>query len=257
MAMVAGRRRGRRVVITLVVVLLVLVGLFIAVDRVAAYAASQELAGQARKQLASREVITAGTPDVVIHGFPFLTQVVSGRYEKVSIDARQLATRDVTIDALDVTVTGIRVPASKLINRSGDITAADVNGTARIGWGEVAHLIETKGVGVSGVSVSAQPGGGVEMRTSVRVMGITAKVLATGTVRLSGDVVHVTVTDVRLQNGTLPPVLNSVADSVKRRLSVSVTIPELPYHLKISGVQSTVDGIVVSAYARNVLVGTH
>lgn len=255
--MVARRRRGRRVVVTLVVVLLILVGLFIAVDRVAAYAASRELASQAREQLTSRDVTTAGTPSVVIHGFPFLTQVAAGRYEKVSIDARQLTTKDVAIDALDITATGIRAPTSTLINGSGNITAAAVSGTARIGWGEVAHLIETNGTDMSGVSVTGQPGGGVQMTTTVQALGLTAKVLATGTVRFSGDVVHVTVTDIRLQNGTLPPVLNPIVDSLKRRLSVSVTIPELPYHLKISGVQSTVDGIVVSAYAHNVLLATH
>ena len=112
-------------------------------------------------------------------------------------------------------------------------------------------------IAMSGVSVTGQPGGGVQMTTTVQALGLTAKVLATGTVRFSGDVVHVTVTDIRLQNGTLPPVLNPIVDSLKRRLSVSVTIPELPYHLKISGVQSTVDGIVVSAYAHNVLLATH
>lgn len=254
--MAASGRRGRRTVITLVVVLLILVGLFIAADRVAAYAASRGLASQARTQLTSHDVTTTSTPSVVIHGFPFLTQVARGRYEKVSIDARHVVATDVTIDELDVTATGIQASASTLINKTGDITAADVDGTARIGWGEVAHLIESRGTDMSGVSVTAQPGGGVQMSTTVQAAGLTAKVLATGTIQLSGNVIHVTVTDIRLQNGILPPVLNPIVDSLKHRLSVSVVLPELPYHLKISGVQSTADGIVVDAYAQNVLLAT-
>jgi LmeA-like phospholipid-binding len=253
-AMAAGR--GRKVATALIVLLVVLVGLFLAVDRVAAYAASQELASQAQKELASREVTTPSKPTVVIGGFPFLTQVVRGRYDKVTIHARSLTGRGVTVDALDVTATGIHAKATALMNGRGDVTADNVTGTARVGWAAVTSLIKTSGTGMNGVSVSALPDGRVEMKTPVSVLGVTTNVVATGTVGVSGSVVHISITRVQAQGGDIPPGLSSIIGSLKTALSVNVNIPPLPYHLKISSVRSTVEGIVVTAYAQNVALAT-
>ncbi len=253
--MAAGR--GRRVTTVLIVLLVVLVGLFIAADRVAVYAASQELASQAQKQLNSRGFTTPTRPTATIGGFPFLTQVARGHYDKATIHAKSLSGQGVTIDSLDVTATGITASTSALINGKGDITAANVDGKAHVGWATVTNLIKQNSKDFPDVNVSALPDGQIQMSTPVSLLGVSTNVVATGTVRVSGSVVHVTINRVEAQGGNVPAGLNSIVGSLKTALSVDVKIPPLPYHLQIRSVQSTVDGLVVSAFAQNVLLATH
>jgi len=257
--MAAGR--GRKITTVLVILLVILVGLFVAADRIAAYAASQELASQAQKELTQQGVSTPDKPTATISGFPFLTQVARGRYDKVTVHARSLsATRGVaqgvTVDTLDVTATGINAKTSALINGHGDITADNVTGTARVGWASVTKLIKTSGTGMDGVAVTALPDGQVQMRTPVSVLGVSTNVVATGTVAVSGSVVRVQINSVKAEGGNVPPGLNAIIGTLKTALSVNVQIPALPYNLKIRNVQSTVEGLVVNAYAQNVAIAT-
>lgn len=248
--MAAGR--GRKVTTVLVVLLLVVFGLFVAGDRVAAYAASQQLASQAQKELQARNISTPNRPSATIAGFPFLTQVMRGRYDKVTIHATDLTGQGVTINTLDVVATGINAKASTLINRTGDVTADNVTGTARLGWAAVTKLIKTEGTGMTNVTISPLPNGQIEMKTPVRVLGLSTDVVATGTVHVSGSVVHVSVTQVQAQGGGVPAALNSIIGTLKNALSVDLRIPALPYNIKITNVQTTTDGIVVNGDARNV-----
>ena len=58
--MAAGR--GRRVWIALVIVLIVLGGLFVAADRIAAFAAERTIADQAKKELVARNITSPSDP---------------------------------------------------------------------------------------------------------------------------------------------------------------------------------------------------
>jgi hypothetical protein len=252
--MAAGR--GRKITTVLVILVLSLFALFLVGDRVAAYAASQELASQAQKEMQSRNISSPTKPTATISGFPFLTQVLRGRYDKVTIHAANLSSQGVTIDKLDVIATGIHAKTSTLINRTGDITADNVTGTARVGWAAVTTLIKKNG-SVDGLSVTALPDGQIQMRTPVSVLGVSTNVIATGTVKVSGSTVHVTITKVQAAGGDVPPGLSSIIGSLKTALSVEIKIPTLPYNLKIRSVQSTVEGIVVTAFAQNVALATH
>src|SRR5690349_5558244 len=80
------RRRGRRIGIGLLVLLLLLVGALVAADRIGANVAADRVSQQAAKEMQARGMTSASPPDVTIGGFPFLTQVVRGVYEKITID---------------------------------------------------------------------------------------------------------------------------------------------------------------------------
>jgi len=71
----------------LLVVVLLLVGLAVVADRVAVGVAETRVG----EQLAAEGGL-AGTPEVDITGFPFLTQAIGGRYDEVriSLTAEQL-----------------------------------------------------------------------------------------------------------------------------------------------------------------------
>src|SRR5205814_8133744 len=128
------RRRGGRLMVWFLVVVVILAGLFVAADRIAAYAAERTIAMQSKKELAAREITTPTEPKVSVGGFPFLTQVAKGRYDRITIHLDHPASQGVTLDVLDVTATGVNASTSAIVNGTGSITADDVNGTASLGW---------------------------------------------------------------------------------------------------------------------------
>ena len=89
------RRRGGGWA-TLFAILIVLAGVAVVGDRVAATAASNELRSQLAADLQARQVGYQSL-DVAIGGFPFLTQVAEGRFEEITIDMTdvQLAAAEV------------------------------------------------------------------------------------------------------------------------------------------------------------------
>src|SRR5262245_47209984 len=78
------RRRGGAGGVLLAIVL-VIVAVVVIGDRVAARLASNELRSQIVTELQKRDVAYSSL-GVSIGGFPFLTQVASGRYEQIAID---------------------------------------------------------------------------------------------------------------------------------------------------------------------------
>ena len=100
-------RRGRRSLIGLIVVLVVLAGLFVVADRIAVGIADRRLADQAATQLASRQITSAKKPTASIGGFPFLTQVLAGKYQKVTIDVDHPRTQRTTLDHLTIVANSV------------------------------------------------------------------------------------------------------------------------------------------------------
>src|SRR3954452_1263679 len=88
-----------------VIVVLVILGLLVVADRVALAAAEHVVAGriQTDQGLSQR-------PDVTIHGFPFLTQALSGRYDQVTVHVKGLRDRTVPVQKLTVDLRGVHVP---------------------------------------------------------------------------------------------------------------------------------------------------
>ncbi|WP_431917740.1 LmeA family phospholipid-binding protein [Amycolatopsis tucumanensis] len=108
-------RRARRIVISLVVLLALLVGADFGLAAYAEHTVSQK----AREQLKLSD-----DPSVTIHGFPFTTQAIGGDYGHISLSASGVPIKDlqdvgVTADLYDVTA-----PLSDLVN--GNTDAIDI-----------------------------------------------------------------------------------------------------------------------------------
>jgi hypothetical protein len=129
------RRRRRRPLIIVLVIVVVLLGLLVAADRFAAAYAENRIAGEIQKQ-------GFGTrPDVTIDGFPFLTQVLDRHFPHAHMTARNVREGPVTISRIDGDVREVRVDSSF---RKG--TLGSVDGTATIGFGELAKVSDQPGV---------------------------------------------------------------------------------------------------------------
>ncbi|UQS21594.1 MULTISPECIES: DUF2993 domain-containing protein [Amycolatopsis] len=104
-------RRARRIVISLVVLLALLVGADFGLAAFAEHTVSQK----AREQLKLTD-----DPSVTIHGFPFTTQAIGGDYGHIALSASGVPIKDlrdvgVTADLYDVTA-----PLSDLVNGNTD-----------------------------------------------------------------------------------------------------------------------------------------
>ena len=248
--MAAGR--GRRITIVLVVLVVLLGGLLVVGDRVAAYAAERTVAREAKQELAAQQISAAQDPVVHVSGFPFLTQVARGRYQKITIDVVKPSSQGVTLDDLFVVATGVNAGTSALLNGTGQITADNVTGTARLNWASATKLIDLSQYGGTGATVSALPDGEVQIKAPVSVGSVSATLIATGTIEIADDAAKVHINKVNVAGGGIPAVLQQVLGAITQQLSFTVKIPPLPYHLKVKSVQARSEGVTVTAAATGV-----
>ena len=217
------RRRRRRWPWVVLGIVLVLVALFVVLDRVAvAYAENQ-----AAQQMTSQGFPTK--PDVTIKGFPFLTQVAAKHINDVHVTASNVPAGPVkfsfTADATDV-----------LLNpgfQSG--TISHVTGTGVIPFSSMRSAL---GGGGSGLTISSA--GGNTMKIGLNVLGFDVSM--TGTIEQVGP-------------NTLKVHLNPPS-GIPAQLPIpsnfTIHIPTLPMHLQIQSVRVTSEGVVVHATGSNI-----
>jgi hypothetical protein len=214
--------RMRKLLVVLVVLALAGVG----ADRVAHKVATDE----AEQRLTAKGMVD---PSVTVDGFPFLTQLVSRRFDEVQVTAAGLRADAGRARDVDATGLDVRAPSggSVVVGRlraSGTITYADV--LRRIGRPEL--------------SLRAAGDRRVQLRRDVVLQGQEVTVTSRGTVRAEGTRVRLVPTDVRLEGGAAVPA--SVRALVTDQLAVRFRVPGLPDGVRIERVTATEDGFVVA-----------
>jgi hypothetical protein len=121
------RKRRRRWPLVVLIVVLVLVGLAVVGDRIAAAYAENRIASEIQKEG------FGARPDITIHGFPFLTQVLDRHFPHAHMTARNVREGPVTISRIDGDVRDVRVDSGF---RKG--TIGSVDGTGTISFGDLA-----------------------------------------------------------------------------------------------------------------------
>src|SRR5262245_13176199 len=108
------RGGSRTPAMLLVFLILVATGLLVA-DRIAAGYTADRMEGQVRGELASHDIST-GSTTVTIEGFPFLTQVASGRYDRIRIDMSDVEANGARLPRLLVMARGVRADPQEVAN---------------------------------------------------------------------------------------------------------------------------------------------
>ncbi|WP_422772050.1 DUF2993 domain-containing protein [Plantactinospora sp. WMMC1484] len=247
------RRRGRRAVVILIVVLLVLAGLLVVADRVAAGVAERMVADQVEQELAQQNVQSTA-PEVTVGSFPFLTQVLNGRYDSIKVLLRDVqgpvqgtgaAVRvpELTVDAQDVTAS-----MDTLRTGQGEVTAATVRGTGTIAYDSVVELIDRPGVQLR------EQDGNLGITAPVQVPILNQELTVQGTAKLSVEGDDVVINFENLRSSDLPdnPVIQTFVTNFARQLAVRVPLPPLPFALQLHEVRPAPDGLAVTASAENV-----
>ena len=224
----------------LLVVLALVLGLLVLVDRVAVGYAE----GQVATQLAEKGDLQ-GTPEVDIAGFPFLTQAVGGRYDdvRISLTAAELGQPEGT--RADVTLRGVQVPLSSVVAGSvEEVPVGSVDGTATLSY---ALLSEQLG----GDTTLRREGDGLRITKTVDVAGQTLPLTAVGTVTLEGNEL---VVDVEEASGAGVEIPDFLVDRVADSLDLRYAVPALPFGLQLTDVTPAEDGVDVRVQATDTVL---
>jgi hypothetical protein len=224
----------------LLVVLLLLAGLTLLADRLAVGVAEDQVA----QQLAGKGGLV-GTPEVDITGFPFLTQVVGGRYEdvRIALDAEELGQPEGT--RADVSLRGVHVPLrSALAGSVTEVPVDRIDGTATLAYELLAAELGSD-------ATIAPEGDGLRITRTVEVLGYRLPVTAAGTVALDGDQL---VVDVEEAAGAGVDIPDFLVDRVSDLLDLRYTVPELPFGLQLTRVDPAADGVRVRVEATDAVL---
>jgi hypothetical protein len=198
------------------IALLGLVVLLVIVDRAGAFIAEREISIRVRSAYD-----LPATPHVTVRGVPFLTQLVSGKYQEIDVSIASAKASGVQLHNVDARFTDVRASLSLLLGQnSGTVTAGHATGTAVIPYSQVERKLP------SGVKIAPD---GSNLRVSdPSILGALHGIARLG---VSGSGITVTVDGIRV--GTIP-------------------VSGLPMHLTVTGVHVTPGGVMVDAAANNV-----
>jgi hypothetical protein len=232
-------RRARRVVVVLLVVLGLLVVGFVAADSVARHLAQGRLAAEIRTSENLPE-----TPDVTVHGWPFLTQVIAGRYQRIDVRIRQLpVSSGISLGELDAVLSGVRVPLSDVLHGNVQrIPVAGVRAGARVSFRELDGVVRRQVPADRLQDVSLAPGrdGRLLVTATYTGPGGPRPVRGEGEVSMSGGRLQF-----RVREDSLAGLPTSARPQIARLLGASVDLPELPFGLRVLGVDVDAGGVVL------------
>ncbi|MEV7403653.1 DUF2993 domain-containing protein [Streptomyces sp. NPDC091267] len=224
--------RALRILLVLVVVL---AGVFIAVDRAAVYFAEDQAAD--RVQVSGARI---GSTDVSIKGFPFLTQVAGSELDEVDVKITGIETsaggRKLRISRMNAELHQVR-----LTDGFSGATAARATGTAVVSYKDLTAAASED------VAVEYGGNGKVKVTGAVNILGrtISRSVLSTVTL-VDGHTVRVHADKVP---GEGIPGLEAL---VREKTDFAREVGGLPNGLKLQRIQPTAEGLEISVTGTDV-----
>ncbi|MFJ9245481.1 DUF2993 domain-containing protein [Streptomyces sp. NPDC101776] len=241
--------RGLRI---LLIVVVILGGLFVVVDRVAVYFAEDEAASKVK----TNENL-ATTPDVSIKGFPFLTQVASGELDDVELGIKtyEAPTGNTTgSGASTIRIDDLKADMKDVKFSSGysSAIAATATGSASIAYDQLLKAAKSEptdiftGVTAQVVDLSDGGNGKIKVDVKISVAGQETTYPVLSTVTVDGNTVKV-------HADNLPKLVVDLADSRIRSITdFQQTISELPGGVKLDSVQAAKSGVEIKVKGSNV-----
>jgi hypothetical protein len=243
------RRWGRRFLVTLLVLLVVLGALLVVADRVGANVAEQRIADEVQQELTGRGVRST-PPEVSVGGFPFLTQVLAGDYRSISILLRDVtASGDqagIRLPRLDVEARDVDAPLEVLRGGQGDIVARTVTGTATVGYASVAQLIEQPDLRLT------ERAGKLVATLPVRLLGQEFTLTGEAEIEAVDGKIRVRFDELDADGLPTNDAVRSAVNGYARELSIDVALPALPFGIQVREVNPLPEGLAVTATARDV-----
>lgn len=244
------RRRRRGFGIGLLVLLVVLAGLLLVADRVAAGMAESRLVSAVAAE-EKKQDITSATTDVNVAGFPFLTQVARGVYDQITIDLGGLKSGSLRVSTLHIDAFDVHAKAGDLLQGETKARAERVSGVATIAWDQLPDLLDYAGLNF-GDATFAQSGDGVRVTGTAKVNDQKVPVAATAKFSVSNNQIKVKISDASIAGTQLPQEATDYINQLQDSLSVGYKVPPLPFGLTVRKVAATKEGLAVTATAKDV-----
>ncbi|WP_328538023.1 LmeA family phospholipid-binding protein [Streptomyces sp. NBC_00344] len=220
---------------TLLIIVVILGGLFVGADRIAVHVAENEAADRIR----SSEGLTA-SPDVDIKGFPFLTQVLGKKLDRV----------DITMNGVEASAQGRKVRITRVRAELHDVrisgsyssaVAARASGTAHISYEDLTRASET------GAKVAYGGDGKVKVTGSVDILGRTLTRSVTSSVTMVGK------NRIKVRADAVPGEgIPGLEGLVRKKTDFEGAIGGLPSGLELDKVQATPDGVDIGVTGTDV-----
>ncbi|MFB8089901.1 DUF2993 domain-containing protein [Streptomyces sp. NPDC055992] len=217
------------------VVLVILVAVFVAVDRVAVFVAESQ--AEDRVKVPGAQI---GSTDVSIKGFPFLTQVAGSKLDAVDVKITGIEThaggRTLRISTMNAELRDVR-----LTDGFSGATAARASGTAVISYKDLTAAAS------DGVVVEYGGKGKVKVTGAVNILGRTISRSVLSTVTLIGG--HT----VRVHADKVPGEgIPGLEKLVRDQTDFEREVGGLPNGLKLEKIQPTADGLEISVTGTDV-----
>jgi hypothetical protein len=240
---VARSRGGVGCLVVFVVLLLIVCGGVVFVDRVARSRAEKQIADGIGDDLRTKGT-PAASQSVSIDGFPFLTQVYRGRYEGGVVKLTRLQTENVTIERVDLRLTDVRIPRDVLSGKPAhDITAKRIVGTGTVLVSELARRTNLPGLTLTAA------GTGVRATAPLRLPVIgDVTVTASVTPKLAGNTLTFDVRDVQAAGISIP---QSAVSQLTAALGTKIEL-DLPFAVQLERVTAKSGKLLVTGSAANV-----
>jgi hypothetical protein len=217
--------RGAALLRTLLVVVVVLLAALFAADRAGA-AIAERIAGttiENSQHLNSR-------PGVDIAGFPFLTQLTSRNFDKVTIVARGVPV-DRNADRLDLTRVQVVLNRVRVARDFSSVEADSATATASVDYAELSKRLQ--------LDVSYAGGGRVKAAKTLTVLGRTLSPSISAAPHLTGTTISfgsVRVDGLGALSGQLTPSLTGA-------FGLTVPLSRIPFDVQVRSVAANADGL--------------
>lgn len=233
----------------LVITALVLAAVLLVADYAAAAAAEHRISQQLQEEL---DVPDA--PTVRIHGFPFLTQAISGHYERIEMSVQGLDVGPLNDVAVEATMRDVHAPLLQVL--TGDMSGVrieHVQGRVRINESDLGQVI-----GLEDLQIAPAAGrAAVRMSATVDVGAKPVKVIVIAQLELVRGAVQISPVDVRLDVEPigvfeLPETFRKL---VMSRFAVRIDPGGLPFTVRPTSITVHPGSIVVAGTASGVTLG--
>jgi hypothetical protein len=215
------------------IVLIVLIALLVAADRVAAAVVQSQLASKIQtSQKLSRK------PSVTIDGFPFLTQVLSRDFGHATVDIDNLDARGVLISHIHADLRGVHVSSGY-----NSATVDNLSSTASLTYAAISTAL-TKDAGIGQVKVSQGSAAG-QVKAAYSLLGVAVSADVDVNV-LAGNMLEFKAVKVHSALGTF---------GVDQNLfDVKIPLTGLPFGMQLKTLTLNATGADVIATGRNVVL---
>lgn len=216
-------RVARRLLIALVVIVLLL----LAADRIGVYVAERA----AGKTLETSQHLPS-RPDVDIAGFPFLTQLAGRKFDRITVDAKDVPIGQgqqlLELSRLHVVLHTLTV--------SRDFTTVHADSADATATATFAELSRTLGVDVRYAGA-----GRITATKSVTVAGRTFTGTITTRPQLVGGALSFVTTRVNQAN----QLEANVADALGRVFDLDIPLQGIPFHVRVTSLRVESDGVIL------------